>query len=501
MRLDKMADESDDNQSIISKDSPRIVIIGAGISGVKAAVTLLKNGIEDIVILEATSRTGGRIKSVELETDPTGVKAELGANWIHGIDRNPIYRFCVRNNMLTPSYQGRQLGRKAMFLLENGHPVNIKVIEEVDMTYGMIMSQVEEFYQCHLPTPVENDSVGAFVDREFDYRFGRYEGNDFHIRKMILQQRLIGECIIAGCHSMHDISLSEVGCFEELPGLHYVIPPGFESVVDMLKKDIPKDKILLDHPVTQITWNSGANLNVANDNTNHYEACIECQNGKRFYADHVIVTCSLGYLKKHHKRMFNPQLPNYKQDAIERVNIGTVNKVVLEFEKRILPEDVLRLELVWDRENIENEDLRTSWVKKIGAFEVVNEKGNVLIGWLSGREAEYYETLSDEEVIRACVSALKQFLKHQDIDVPKIKRVIRSYWKTNPYTLGSYSFIPVGAHAEDIESLGEPVMDHTDRPVLLFAGEATHTTFYSSSHGALLSGEREAQRIIDLYSH
>ena len=39
------------------------------------------------------------------------------------------------------------------------------------------------------------------------------------------------------------------------------------------------------------------------------------------------------------------------------------------------------------------------------------------------------------------------------------------------------------------------------QPVLLFAGEATHPTFYSSSHGALLSGQREAQRIVDLYHH
>ena len=38
------------------------------------------------------------------------------------------------------------------------------------------------------------------------------------------------------------------------------------------------------------------------------------------------------------------------------------------------------------------------------------------------------------------------------------------------------------------------------QPVLMFAGEATHATFYSSSHGALLSGQREAKRLIDLYS-
>ena len=34
---------------------------------------------------------------------------------------------------------------------------------------------------------------------------------------------------------------------------------------------------------------------------------------------------------------------------------------------------------------------------------------------------------------------------------------------------------------------------------LLFAGEATHRTFYSTAHGALLSGWREAERLNQLF--
>ena len=284
----------------------------------------------------------------------------------------------MKNDLLPPSYQGRQLGKKVLFVTETGDPVNTKIVEEVDWTYGMLMAQVEEFYQCQLPTPKDDDSVGAFVEREFCYRFERYTGEDFHLRKMILEQRLLGESIIAGCNSMYDLSLSEIGCFEELAGLHYVIPPGFQTVVDKLKQDIPQEKILLEHPVTQITYNNSANP--SNANTSQYQVCVECQNGKRFYADHVIVTVSLGYLKKFQKRMFNPPLPNYKVDSIERLCIGTVNKVVLEFEKRVLPEDIFRIEMIWNRDNIENEDLHVSWIKKISSFEVINAQGNALIG-------------------------------------------------------------------------------------------------------------------------
>ena len=46
--------------------SPRVVIIGAGISAVAAANLLISEGVDDVVILEATDRVGGRIWSIDL---------------------------------------------------------------------------------------------------------------------------------------------------------------------------------------------------------------------------------------------------------------------------------------------------------------------------------------------------------------------------------------------------------------------------------------------------
>ena len=34
---------------------------------------------------------------------------------------------------------------------------------------------------------------------------------------------------------------------------------------------------------------------------------------------------------------------------------------------------------------------------------------------------------------------------------------------------------------------------------VLFAGEATHRKYYSTTHGALLSGQREANRLVEMY--
>ena len=41
--------------------SPKIIIIGAGASGIAAASRLLQNGFNNITILEAENRVGGRI--------------------------------------------------------------------------------------------------------------------------------------------------------------------------------------------------------------------------------------------------------------------------------------------------------------------------------------------------------------------------------------------------------------------------------------------------------
>lgn len=44
----------------------RIVIIGAGPSGISAAVKLFENGFTNVTILEAEDRIGGRVHTVKL---------------------------------------------------------------------------------------------------------------------------------------------------------------------------------------------------------------------------------------------------------------------------------------------------------------------------------------------------------------------------------------------------------------------------------------------------
>ena len=59
--------------------SGKVIIIGAGASGLAAATILEKNNI-DYQIIEATDRYGGRVKKVEGFSD---FPIDVGAEWIH----------------------------------------------------------------------------------------------------------------------------------------------------------------------------------------------------------------------------------------------------------------------------------------------------------------------------------------------------------------------------------------------------------------------------------
>lgn len=77
------------------------------------------------------------------------------------------------------------------------------------------------------------------------------------------------------------------------------------------------------------------------------------------------------------------------------------------------------------------------------------------------------------------------------VDVPSPLRTTVTRWGTDPYALGSYSYLATAATPADRRALGAAA-----RP-LFFAGEATSSTYPATVHGALLSGRAAARQIID----
>ncbi|MBV9863356.1 MAG: FAD-dependent oxidoreductase [Alphaproteobacteria bacterium] len=63
-----------------------VAVIGAGAAGIGAARRLAQQPRVSVVVLEARDRVGGRVWTVERD----GMPLDLGAEWLHSADRNPL---------------------------------------------------------------------------------------------------------------------------------------------------------------------------------------------------------------------------------------------------------------------------------------------------------------------------------------------------------------------------------------------------------------------------
>ena len=70
------------SSSPVQVNKTKVLILGAGLSGIKAAKILLDKGITDFLIIEGQNYTGGRIHAVPFG----GLNIEAGANWIQFTD-------------------------------------------------------------------------------------------------------------------------------------------------------------------------------------------------------------------------------------------------------------------------------------------------------------------------------------------------------------------------------------------------------------------------------
>lgn len=232
---------------------------------------------------------------------------------------------------------------------------------------------------------------------------------------------------------------------------------------------------------------------------------MECENGRTITAEHVICTLPLGVLKRAAQDLFEPSLPAYKLEAINRLMFGTVDKIFLEYERPFLNPGVSEVMLLWDDgqlSEVEKRDISKTWFRKIYSFTKITD--TLLLGWISGRAAEHMEKLTTTEVAETCTTILRQFLN--DPFVPTPKNCLRTSWYSQPYTRGSYTAMAVGASQLDIRSLAEPLFPdetrrgekgETDTILIAFAGEHTHSSFYSTVHGAYLTGRTAAELLLN----
>eukprot|EP00850_Spirogloea_muscicola_P016220 SM000130S27107 [mRNA] locus=s130:232518:234659:- [translate_table: standard] len=366
------------------------------------------------------------------------------------------------------------------------------------------------------------ESVGEFLRCGLEkYLKGLEAGSDLAAAKAIrwgvfaMRQNL--ERGITAADSLDDLSLPWYHEYHEFPGEHMTIPGGYSAVPEWLAAQLPAGTIHLNHRVQCIRWQQPVGEGLS-------PMLVKCEGGAAFSADHVIVTVSLGVLKAEASGLFDPSLPARKLDAITRMGFGVVDKVFLDAASAASQPMV---QFVFDKpSSVPSPTLSPTvpmWMQRtFGVYPMYNET-TVLVTWLAGAEALQMERELPESVGAGIAATLRHFgyddiaLGSGDSALGTPLSVLRSQWGLNPLFRGSYSYVAVASSGHDIERLAEPlgysdasqqVKPVSDTPAesigpgsaqLCFAGEATHRHFYSTTHGAYLSGIREAERLLKLY--
>lgn len=427
----------DNNDNKVKKDDNKcnIIIVGAGIAGLSAAYHLYKNGLNDIKVLEARKRIGGRIIHIPMGND----KVELGARWIHGVLGNPIYELAMQNGLVDIMQDPKP--HRMIAATENGKQVPFTILHEICEAYLCFLRRCEEYFISQYSPPDGVDSVGEHLQLEINLYLDKIKDpRERHLRNLIFDCLLKRETCISGCDSMSEIDLLEVGSYTELQGGNITLPHGYSSILEPLTRVIPQENLLLDHPVHKIRWSSKKSTdgNESDDSdqtvidehssksssresscekSREYNAEVFCENGKKFYANHVICTVPLGVLKEKVHTLFEPRLPEYKVEAIQHLLFGTVDKILLEYDRPFLNPDISEVLLLWENEDQKSVDLKDVWYKKIYSFSKLSD--TLLLGWISGKEAEYMEQLPRDVISDMCTDILRKFLNDPFIPKPK----------------------------------------------------------------------------------
>ena len=191
----------------------------------------------------------------------------------------------------------------------------------------------------------------------------------------------------------------------------------------------------------------------------------------------MIITVPLGVLKAG-SIQFLPALPDAKSTAIARLGMGALSKTCLRFESQFWPDDAELIDIV------PSASRRGQWVESLSLTGLVDVPALMMFN--AGKFARAVETMTDAEVIASASSALTPAFP--ELSAPT--GLLRSAWSVDPFALGSYSFIGVGASLADRDALAAP----EGRRV--FAGEACSRDHAGTVHGAYASGEAAAKAVL-----
>jgi monoamine oxidase len=426
-----------ENITIESFNGKKVIIIGAGISGLAAANKLKQEGFV-VTILEAQERVGGRIRT----NRSLGIPFDEGASWIHGPTGNPITEIASQAGANT-------------FLTDDD---SVEVFNVTGTPYtDSILTDEETQFDAAIQNVLNAGSQTQSFETVFNSLYPT-QAND-RLWKYMLSAFL--EFSIGG-----DIAkLSSKYFFDDetFNGNDQIITNGYDKITDYLAEGLD---IRINKRVSNIDY-SNETLQVTTQQGNIYES------------DYVLVTVPLGVLKTENIQ-FSPTLPASKSAAIDNTQMGNVNKFLLVWDT-----------VFWDP-NLQYIGYTPEEKGKFNYFLNVNKfaNTNALMTFAFGEYATTTESMSDADVINKIMLHLKSIYGNA---IPNPTSMLRTKWGQNENAYGAYSFATNGTTSLDFDTMAASVNNR-----LFFAGEHTSREYRGTVHGGYLSGLREAGKIMDL---
>ena len=468
----------------------KVIVVGAGIAGIGAAKELSKNSDFDVKILEASQRVGGRVLTINVD----GLPVELGATFIHGTTKNVIYDLAKRYGLVSETAEHESTFTISAVLSNGDHIPNEAITKCWNKWSILTNDELDDEYM---------DLQASKCKDLYDYYAAEYpklmkeDHSTMEVLKIPAYSNSIFECflkfesVVEGLKDCKNVNVDDD--FISLPGtpeVRFDKGYSFSSLFDKLVEDLPKDTFLYGREVV--------NINTEND-----LVLIKCRNGDQFEADHVIITVSLGVLKRrcldenllpNECSLFTPTLPVEKQEAVRNLGFGQIGKIVLQFEQELSRQHNSEcLMMLWLAEDKNDPVIQQKfpWATDMFVLERIHDS-YFYESWVAGSTVTEVERATKEEIREAFSYILSKMFR---CPVPKLVDVYMHSWTSDSLFGGCYT-----ANLANVDTtafmltLGKPLNNR-----VLFAGEATSIEYYSTVHGAYCTGVREAKRLKDIH--
>ncbi len=445
--------ELDDMVGRDAQQSADVLVLGAGMAGLAAARALAERGLR-VLVLEARERVGGRIFT---EDTASGVSVEHGAEFVHG--RVPeLWTLIGEAGLEAVEREGAMLREEQL-----GTGLNTGEDERGDEFFtplealadlpGEDRSFAEWLAGSDVPD-TQHEALTGYVEG-----FNAADAHRISARSLGVQQR--AEDATEGDRAWH-------------------LTAGYARLPEFLADKIRATggEIRLGCPVHAVRWRAG-------------EVVVSTKWGD-LRAPRCVITLPLGVLhaansSQPHSVRIEPE-PRPLFEA-RRLAMGHVARFTLVFRERW-----------WAAAHGANpEALRTAsflftpkreppvwWTRYPEPARLPT-----LVGWAGGPRSESLRGQPAEILgAQACRELAAAFKMEETVVQAALVSTHTYDWSTDPYALGSYSYVPAGALDATV-ALTEPVAD-----TLFFAGEHTETGgHWGTVHAALRSGLRVGKQI------